>query len=207
MNAQDWGPWVAVLFFGFFSTQHRCTTSVSYVSGMPMMLQKWICPVRLNMNKSILGLSISVSLSRLNPNTSALIVCTSCIGFDFLESGPTSYIGARLRSSDCCRPSRLLLLPCVTTTTVFPPPPKKKLKINHCLVLPVKKHPFIPHCNTPNQQHSGRIYCFAYSYIAYSHCVIAVSETAVLCEFFPPSSCADRSGTGCRCKCDCECIC
>lgn len=165
--------------------------------------------LRLNMNKSILGPPISVSLSHPNPNTSVLIVCTSCIGFDFLESGPTSYTGARVRSSDCRRPSRLLLLPCVTTTTVPPPLKKrknfKKLTIAWCYLS--KKQPFIPHCNTPNQQHSRRIYCFAYSYIAYSHCVIAVSETAGLCEFFPPSSCADRSGTGCRCKCDCECIC
>lgn len=77
--------------------------------------------LRLNMNKSILGPPISVSLSHPNANTSVLIVCTSCIGFDFLESEPISYTGARVRSSDCRRPSRLLLLPCVTTTTVPPP--------------------------------------------------------------------------------------
>lgn len=159
------------------------------------------------MNKSILGPPISVSLSHPNPDTSALIVWTSRIGFDFLESGPTWYIGARVRGSDWCRPSRLLLLHDNNSTPTPPahPEERKKLTIAYCYLS--KKDPFFPHCKTPNQQHGGRIYCFAYSYIAYSHCVIAVSETAVLCEFFPPGSCADRSGTGCRCKCDCECIC
>lgn len=50
----------------------------------------------------------------------------------------------------------------------------------------------------------GETDCFAYTYVQYSHCVIAVSETTVLGESLSTAAALTGLGLGCHCECDCE---
>lgn len=53
----------------------------------------------------------------------------------------------------------------------------------------------------------GEIYCSAYTYMQYSHCVIAVSETTVPDASASPAATPTGPRLGCQCECECEYIC
>lgn len=107
-----------------------------------------------------------------------------------------SYIGLRLRSVQTFTPA----VACVYHCQKF---------FSHCMELPVKKKNKSVFFSIQQQKSTGQVEidCFAYTYVLYSHCVIAVSETTVLGASAFPAAALTGPGLGCQCECDCECIC